>query len=561
MVAEFRSVPSAWRVAGTKGTTAMSSVSGSADRDDVKDHLSAGTASARSKKIALVAMLLAVAMTFIDQTIVAIASPNIQSELSLSRTGIQWAVNAYLLALAATFALGGRLADVLGQRRMVVIGIIGFAGSSALCGATPSGTGAQAWITAFRALQGVSGAIMIPAALAIVVAAFPLHERGRALAIFFGVSGALTSIGPIAGGYLTQWTWRSIFWINVPVALLALLFTARAGITSSRRSDRIDWRGAVLVAAGMALSVLGFEQAAAWGWGSVATWACIVGGLLLLVVFALVELRTPSPLVRVEIFRDRAFLVDNGVLFFSMIAFIPAFFFASVYSQVSLGYSANQAGLYLLVFFAGFAPASQLGGRMLDKGGARRPTVLGSALACAGFALWAGHIYDFSLGAQWPWIVMAGAGIGLLLGPASTDAVNRAINSSYGEVTGVTQTVRNYGSTLGLAVLGTVLTTVLADRLATSLRALGVPGAQATSIADNAARGGNASQLGNAPPAIRDHVQAALAHAFAAGTGGVFIGMAIALGITFLVALRHPGGLVDAAAVPVARATPAAAEG
>jgi MFS family permease len=119
-----------------------------------------------SKNLALIAMLFAVAMTFIDQTIVAIASPSIQSQLSLSRTGTQWVVNAYLLALAATFALGGRVADVLGSRRMVLIGIIGFAGSSALCGATPKGSVAETWIVVFRVTQGISGAIMIPAALA-----------------------------------------------------------------------------------------------------------------------------------------------------------------------------------------------------------------------------------------------------------------------------------------------------------------------------------------------------------------------------------------------------------
>ena len=133
----------------------------------------------RSKYLALVAMLFAVAMTFIDQTIVAIAAPSIQAHLNLTRSGTQWIVNAYLLALAASFALGGRLADVLGSRRMVIVGIIGFATSSALCGLTPTGAGAQAWIVIFRVLQGFSAAIMFPAALAIVVAAFPVHERGR----------------------------------------------------------------------------------------------------------------------------------------------------------------------------------------------------------------------------------------------------------------------------------------------------------------------------------------------------------------------------------------------
>jgi EmrB/QacA subfamily drug resistance transporter len=492
----------------------------------------------RSKNIALVAMVLAVAMTFIDQTIVAIASPNIQSELSLSQDGSRWVINAYLLALAATFALGGRLADVLGHRRMAAIGIVGFAVSSLLCGFTPTNGAAETWIITFRALQGVSGAIMIPAALAVVVSAFPVRERGRALAIFFGVSGGLTSIGPIAGGFLTQWTWRSIFWINVPIGVIALILLFAAHIAPSRRPDRIDWLGAVIAAVGMGLSVLGFEQAPVWGWDSAGTWLCIIGGLAAIAIFVVVEARMPSPLIQVRIFRNRAFVVDNVVLFLSMIAFVPVFFFASVYAQVSLGYDANSAGLYLLIFFAGFAPAAQVGGRMLDSRGARMPVILGCAIATAGFALWAWRLTDLSLGGQWIFIVLSGAGVGLLLGPASTDAVNRAIGASYGEVTGITQTVRNYGSALGIAVLGTVLSTVFSHRLVTSLTELGVPAGTAKTIANTASE----QSSGSGAP-VPPGVEAAVAHDFAVATQWVLYGMAIALAASFLVALLHPGGL------------------
>src|SRR5215470_7663347 len=164
-----------------------------------------------SRNLVLTAMIFAVAMTFIDQTIVSIAVPNIQHELGLTSTGVQWAVNAYLLTLAAFFALGGRLSDTLGHSRMVVLGVIIFAASSLLCGLTPNGSAAEAWIVTFRAIQGVGGALMFPAALAIVVATFPLRERGKALALFFGIAGGLTAIGPVLGGYLTQWTWRAIF--------------------------------------------------------------------------------------------------------------------------------------------------------------------------------------------------------------------------------------------------------------------------------------------------------------------------------------------------------------
>src|SRR5579884_2996295 len=171
------------------------------------------TTGSANKYLVLTAMVFAVAMTFIDQTIVAIAIPSLQRNLSLSATGSQWIINGYLLSLSALFAFGGRLGDVLGRRRMVLIGVVGFAIASACCGATPKGSFAEAWIIAFRVIQGAMAALMFPAAVAIVVASFPLRERGRATAIFFGVSGGLTAIGPLLGGYLTQWTWRAIFWI------------------------------------------------------------------------------------------------------------------------------------------------------------------------------------------------------------------------------------------------------------------------------------------------------------------------------------------------------------
>src|SRR5579859_7897142 len=160
-----------------------------------------------SRRLVLAAMIFAVAMTFIDQTIVSIAVPKIQTELGLSDTGVQWAVNSYIVALAALFAFGGRLADTLGHRKMVILGVVIFAAASAMCGLTPKGSVAEAWLVIFRAVQGLGGAIMFPAALAIVVQTYTLRERGRALAVFFAIAGGLTAVGPILGGVLTQWTW------------------------------------------------------------------------------------------------------------------------------------------------------------------------------------------------------------------------------------------------------------------------------------------------------------------------------------------------------------------
>ena len=449
------------------------------------------TAGGQNRNLVLAAMIFAVAMTFIDQTIVSIAVPNIQRELGLSSTGVQWVVNAYLLSLAALFALGGRLSDIFGHRRMCVLGVIVFTGASVMCGLTPKGGIAEAWIVTFRVVQGAGGALMFPAALAIVVRTFPLRERGRALAIFFGIAGGLTAIGPILGGYLTQWTWRAIFWVNVPVAVIALVLTYMAKPENEPVPARIDYRGAVLVAVGIALSIFGLQQSVLWGWGNAGTWACIVGGLLVLAVFVRVEMRTASPLMDVTIFRIRAFFVENLVLLIAMAAFIPVFFFASEYAQISLHKTASESGLFLLYFFIGFAGAAQIGGRILDREGAKRAVVMGCAIAAVGFGLWASKVTHLSLSNQVIWIIVAGAGMGMMLGPANTDAINRASSLSYGEATGITQTIRNFGASLGLAVLGTILLTVQRSKLTASLQAQHVPNAAQVAARTSQSQGGH----------------------------------------------------------------------
>jgi EmrB/QacA subfamily drug resistance transporter len=443
----------------------------------------------RSRTLVLAAMIFAVSMTFIDQTIVSIAAPNIQTELGLSTTGVQWAVNAYLLSLAALFAFGGRLADTIGHRRMVTLGVVVFAGASALCGFTPTGGAAESWIVAFRVLQGAGGAIMFPAALAIVVQTFPLHERGRALALFFGIAGGLTAVGPTLGGVLTQWTWRAIFWVNLPVAAVALVLIAVSKPMTVHRRSRMDFRGLVLIAAGVALSIFGFQQSGRWGWADARTIACVAVGAAFLLVFGAVENRTSSPLIAIGIFRIRPFLVENLVLGIANLVFIPIFFFASEYAQIGLGKSASSASLVLLYFFLGFVAAAQVGGRMLDRIGAKRPVVVGCVLAAVGLWLWAGKIADLRLGSQIWYIVLTGAGMGFMLGPASTDAVNRASRLSYGEATGITQTVRNYAASLGLAILGSLSISRMHSRLVDSFVSLGdshaVASARASSISQS----------------------------------------------------------------------------
>jgi EmrB/QacA subfamily drug resistance transporter len=521
---------------------------------------SAGSGQNR-KALVLAAMIFAVAMTFIDQTIVSIAVPKIQTELHLTSNGVQWVVNGYLLALAAMFAFGGRISDMLGHRRMVVIGVVVFTIASIACGLTPKGSYAEAWIVVWRVVQGVGGAVMYPAALAIVVSAYPVRERGKAMAIFFGVAGGLTSIGPILGGYLSEWTWRAIFWVNVPVAVIALVLTAMARPVTPTRPGRLDVRGLVLISGGVGLAIFGLQQTQVWGWGNATTIACMAAGVVLLVTFGAAELRVRQPLIEIRVFRIRAFLVENIVLFTSMIVFIPIFFFASIYAQVSLGYGPQEAGLYLLCFFGGFAPGAQIGGRRLDRSGAKETVVLGCVIAVVGFALWAGAANHLSLGHQWYYIVLSGLGVGMMLGPANTDAINQVGRLSYGEATGVTQTVRNFGSSFGLALLGTLLITVERNNLVTRLQGLGLPSAAAHSAATSLSSTRGSSAPSSVPAALARNVFHAAQLSLADGMRAVLYGMAVAMAVAAAVALTGLRRGIHAAAETTPTADTATAMG
>jgi EmrB/QacA subfamily drug resistance transporter len=509
---------------------------------------STGSATGGSRSLILAAMIFAVAMTFIDQTIVSIAAATIQKDLGLTSSGIQWAINAYLLTLAALFAFGGRLGDILGHRRMVVLGVIIFAGASALCGATPHGSGAEAWLITFRAVQGLGGALMFPAAIAIVEQTFDLRSRGRALALFFGVAGGLTAVGPIAGGYLIEWTWRAIFWINIPVAIIALILIAISHPPNEKHPAPIDYRGLVLIVGGVGLSVFGFQQSSLWGWGNPWIWIAIIVGVVLLVVFALVERKTESPLINVRIFENRTFDVQNIVLGVASMAFIPVFFFASTYGQISLGQKATASSVAILYFFIGFVVFAQIGGRMLDRIGAKRPVVIGCVLATIGFALWASKVTSLNAGSQTIYIIIAGAGMGLMLGQSNTDAINRASRYSYGEATGITQTVRNYGASLGFAILGTVLINRFRSEITNSLTSRGMPGpaaaAEASKLAQLQGGGSGSGSVSTIPQFIRAD--------FASAIEVVLYGMAIIMGIAALVALRGLRGGVQQEMAPAA---------
>lgn len=402
----------------------------------------------------------AMAMVMIDFTIVSISATEIQHDLGLSETAVQWLVTAYALSTAAFVALGGRLGDMLGHKKIVICGVILFAGSSLMCGLVPDGGDVTvAWLILFRVLQGVGAGLLIPSATVLVLDAFPANERGKGLAIFFIVSGLFTAIGPIAGSYLTEyWTWRAIFWINVPVALLALFEFRFAKLHDVKNPAPLDVRGAVLIVVGMALTVLGIQQSTEWGWDSPATLGSIVAGIVVLAVFVSVERKTENPLIDVNaMIANRAFAIDNLLTFLIFGPWLAVFFFGSMYFQIAVGQEPTQAGFSILTMFYSFFVAARIGGAWMDKYGAKKPVAIGFLLGTIGMVVWAGNLSELSASATLWGMLITGAGFGLAFSPLNTDALDRLPDAMRGQGSGVIQTFRNFGSAVGMAIMGSIV--------------------------------------------------------------------------------------------------------
>ncbi|HVX57637.1 MAG TPA: MFS transporter, partial [Candidatus Saccharimonadales bacterium] len=353
------------------------------------------------------------------------------------------------------------------------------------------------------------------------------------------------------GGYLTDWTWRAIFWINIPIAIIALALLARQVVPSNRKEQSIDWQGAAIIAASMIVAIIGLQQASVWGWGSALTWTFFGVGLVLLIAFVLSEKDRAYALVRLKAFRERTFTISVLATLFASMAFVPIFFFLSVYAQIALGLDVYQSALLLLEFFIGFVIAANVGGRIFDKRGVRPLLIIGGALGAASFAWWASKLGILTDGSAflespqfWP-TVLSGAGIGLMYSGAATDVANRAKGQSYGEATGISQTAKNFGGAFGLAVLAAVLSTQLSTNLTASFTALGAPASVSKSIASsiNGNSGGSASDRQQFS-ALPQHVQLQVKHDiqsdYADASKSAFYGMSAAMLIVFLLGVAYP---------------------
>src|SRR5437870_8099127 len=272
------------------------------------------------------AMCFALFMIMLDNTVVNVALPSIQRDLKASISSLEWTVNAYTLTFAVLLVTGGRLGDIFGRRRMFLFGVAVFALSSALIGLAPS----QHWLVAGRAIQGIGGAFMMPGTLSIISNTFPPQERGRAIGTWAGVSALALALGPAVGGALTEYvSWRAIFFLNLPVAVGALVVTLYAARESRDPSvDRtVDYPGIAALSVGLTALVLALVEGNRWHWGSAPIVALLATAGVGLVAFVLVELRGSAPMVQFDYFRSRSFVGANAVAFVISFAMLAMFFF------------------------------------------------------------------------------------------------------------------------------------------------------------------------------------------------------------------------------------------
>jgi EmrB/QacA subfamily drug resistance transporter len=424
---------------------------------------------------------LGVIMVGIDGSVVAVANPYIGKDFNASLAQLQWVTNSYLLVIAVTLILGGKLGDRFGRRLMFQIGVVGFALTSVGIGLA----GDITTVIALRCLQGAFGALLLPNTLALLKEAYPGDALNRAVGIWVSATASATASGPILGGFMVEHLgWRSVFYINLPLGILTFvvgLFT----LVESKESilERFDVPGVVTLAGGLSAITYGLVQAQGWGWGSVTTWSFVVGGIVLLGIFVIVEHRATYPLVPMEIFRIRSVSLSSVIVMLNFFSLFGVLFFVSLYLQSVHGFTPIQAGFRLLPLTITFAISGPIGSRMVERFGGWLPITAGLLVtAVAIFSLVLLQV-DSPFINLWPPFVLIGFGIGLVVTAATDSIVGEVSDDEAGVAGGIQTTAIQFGGVLGTAICGSILFSAVADSLFGNLTARGVPAELARQVA------------------------------------------------------------------------------
>jgi EmrB/QacA subfamily drug resistance transporter len=434
----------------------------------------------------LIAVSVGIFMLLMDITIVNVALPDIQRELHASFDELQWVVNAYALSLAALLLTAGSIADLLGRRRLFAIGLVIFTVASLTCGLSSGAT----MLNVARAVQGIGGATMLATSLALIASAFHGRDRGVAFGVYGAVIGAAVAVGPVVGGALTSgigWEW--IFFVNVPIGLVALAI-ALTQVEESRdpHARRIDWLGLLTFSGGLFLLVYGLTQANDAGWGSAKIVGCLGGAALLLVLFVVVERLQERPMLDLGLLRVPAFAGVSLVTFAVAASMFAMFLFLTLYIQDVLGYDPLQAGLrFLPISLLSFVVAP-FAGRLTVRVPVRLLLSGGLALVAAGLAL----MSTVDAGSDWtvllPGFLLAGVGIGLANPAIASTAVGVVPHTRAGMASGFNNTCRQVGLATGIAALGAVFQHALTSHLNGASSGANALGARPAGPADHAFR-------------------------------------------------------------------------
>ncbi|MCC6224490.1 MAG: MFS transporter [Thermoleophilia bacterium] len=421
--------------------------------------------SERRKWWTLGAVAFSLFMIMLDNTIVNVALPSIQRSLEAGISELEWVVSAYALTFAVLLVSGGKLADLLGRRRIFLLGLTVFAASSLACGLASSAE----MLIAARAVQGVGAALMMPATLAIITSTFPPEERGLAIGIWAGVSAVALAIGPLAGGLLAEhvdWSW--IFFVNVPVGAIGVA-AGRVIIEESRDTSReqsLDLPGLLASGAGLFALTFALIEANRYGWTSPAILGLFAGSAAALAGFILIERRRRAPMLDLSLFRSSTFTGGNIVAFLVTLAMFGVFFFMSLFVQQVLDYSPVQAGAIFLPMTVLIILIAPPAGKLSDSVGSRWLMAGGLALVAISLVLFSllGVASDF-----WdmlPALLVGGVGMASVMTPMSAAVMGAVPVAKAGVASGVLNTSRQIGGALGIAMMGAILSSRQASSLA-----------------------------------------------------------------------------------------------
>lgn len=506
------------------------------DENVIRSGAAAAPCSKARGRWILAATILASSMAFIDGTVVNVALPALQTNLNATAADVQWVIESYALLLSALLLVGGSLGDHYGRRRVFLLGVVIFAVASGLCGFA----GNVRQLIAARAVEGFGAALLVPGSLAIISNSFSEQERGRAIGVWSGFSAITTGIGPVLGGWLIQdVSWRAVFFINLPIALVVILISLRhVTENSDKETTRVDWLGAILAALGLGALVYGLIESSQLGFNDRSVMMALTVGVIVLILFLFVESRLSQPMLPLTLFASRIFTGTNLLTFLLYAALGGTLFFLPLNLIQVQGYSPTAAGAVLLPFIVIMSLLSRWAGGLVTRYGPKLPLIVGPVITAVGYLLF---LLPGIGGNYWtnffPPVVVLGLGMAITVAPLTTTVMNSIAQNRAGVASGVNNAVARTASLVAIAVLGVVMIHVFKSNLNRGLISTNLSSSVAQSVQTQSTRLAAIDIPENLNPRSQQLIRRTIDESFVSGFRSVMlIGAALAAagGVTAL---------------------------